>query len=106
MMERRDVWDTMAEAYLSARGDLRGGQSAALLVVEARSHRNPLLDRVFDLRVEHHEHPLDELRRLMRLGRAYFHSAKADALLAREEYDRALAERSARSSRTISSGTG
>lgn len=110
MMHRPDVWDAMAEAFRSARGDLgdrlfaalvaaeaeggdlRGGHSAALLVVEAESGKNPLLDRVFDLRVEDHERPLDELRRLMRLQRAYFHSARADAMLARQEYTRALEE--------------
>jgi uncharacterized Ntn-hydrolase superfamily protein len=110
MMRRGGVWDAMAEAFRAARGDLgdrlfaalvaaeatggdlRGGQSAALAVVEGQASENPLLDRVFDLRVEDHERPLDELRRLMRLQRAYVHSARADALLARREFARALEE--------------
>lgn len=110
MMRRPGVWDAMAEAFRggrgdlgdrlfsalvaaeSAGGDLRGGESAALLVVEPESTDNPLADRVFDLRVEDHERPLDELRRLMRLQRAYWHSTRADALLTEERFDEALGE--------------
>ena len=110
MMRRPGVWDAMAEAFRGARGDLgdrlfsalvaaesaggdlRGGESAALLVVEPESTDNPLADRVFDLRVEDHERPLDELRRLMRLQRAYWHSTRADALLTEERFEEALAE--------------
>jgi uncharacterized Ntn-hydrolase superfamily protein len=89
MMDRETVWPAMAKAYESAPGDLaerllvaleaaegeggdiRGRQSAALLVVSAESTGRPWNDRIFDLRVEDHPDPLGELRRLVRLQRAY-----------------------------------
>ena len=89
MMTRASVWPAMAEAYASAPGDLadrlltaldaaeaeggdiRGRQSAALLIVPAVASDPPWSDRVFDLRVEDQPEPLAELRRLVRLRRAY-----------------------------------
>jgi uncharacterized Ntn-hydrolase superfamily protein len=86
MMERPTVWPAMAEAYRSASGDLadrliaalraaeaeggdvRGRQSAALLVVPAEG---PAWQTRFDLRTDDHRAPLDELERLLRLARAY-----------------------------------
>ncbi len=85
MMLRNTVWDAMADAYKSAKGDLadrllaaldaaqaeggdmRGKQTAAMLIVDAEPNPIPLLD----LRVDHHPQPLDELRRLLKLHRAY-----------------------------------
>ena len=52
-------------------GDLRGRQSAAILVVSAEDTGRPWVDRLFDLRVEDHPEPVAELRRLVRLARAY-----------------------------------
>jgi uncharacterized Ntn-hydrolase superfamily protein len=60
-------------------GDLRGRQSAALLVVPAGGE--PWRTR-FDVRVDDHSDPLGELRRLLRLARAYELAARADELLA------------------------
>jgi uncharacterized Ntn-hydrolase superfamily protein len=60
-------------------GDLRGSQSAALLVVPAEGE--PWRSR-FDLRVEDHGAPLGELRRLLRFARAYELAGRADTLLA------------------------
>ena len=54
-----------------AGGDIRGRQSAAILVVKAQSTSKPWNDKVVDLRVEDHPQPLEELRRLLRLRRAY-----------------------------------
>jgi uncharacterized Ntn-hydrolase superfamily protein len=86
MMERPTVWPAMAAAYRSATGDLadrlmttlraaeaeggdvRGRQSAALLIVPATG---AAWATRFDLRVEDHRAPLDELARLLRLARAY-----------------------------------
>jgi uncharacterized Ntn-hydrolase superfamily protein len=86
MMERPTVWPAMADAYRSATGDLadrlmvalraaeaeggdvRGRQSAALLVVPATG---AAWATRYDLRVEDHRAPLDELARLLRLARAY-----------------------------------
>jgi uncharacterized Ntn-hydrolase superfamily protein len=48
-------------------GDMRGQQTAALLIVDAKPNPIPLVD----LRVDHHPQPLAELRRLLTLHRAY-----------------------------------
>ena len=60
------------EAAQKAGGDIRGKQSAALIVVAGgQSTGKPWMDKIFDLRVEDAEEPLKELRRLIRLRRAY-----------------------------------
>ena len=69
-------------------GDVRGRQSAALLVVPAQGE--PWRSR-FDVRVEDHRQPLPELRRLVRLARAYELAGRADEALAREENAEATA---------------
>jgi uncharacterized Ntn-hydrolase superfamily protein len=97
MMVSETVPDAMAEAYSAhdgdlaerllaaldaaeaAGGDLRGRQSAALLVVPATGE--PWRTR-FDVRVEDHGEPLAELRRLVRLARAYEMGGQADRRLA------------------------
>ena len=100
LMERATVWPAMARAFEAATGDLaerlmaaleaaeaeggdiRGRQSAALLVVKAHSTGRPWADRRFDLRVEDHPEPLPELRRLLRLKRAYDHMGVGDDCVA------------------------
>ena len=89
LMSNANVWPAMAEAYEHAHGDLgermlqaleagekaggdiRGRQSAAILIVKGTPSGRPWADHVLDLRVEDHPQPLVELRRLMRLRRAY-----------------------------------
>jgi uncharacterized Ntn-hydrolase superfamily protein len=71
-------------------GDIRGKQSAALLVVRAQPSREPWNDRVVDLRVEDHAKPLAELGRLLRLHRAYELMNRGDEAMAAGEMDRAL----------------
>ena len=111
MMERDTVWAAMAEAYRSAQGDLadrllaalaaaqaehgdiRGMQSAAMLVVEAEPTGNEWDDRVIDLRVEDHAAPVDELARVVRLWRAYGHAERAEELELNDDLDGALQER-------------
>ena len=78
-----------------AGGDLRGKQSAALLVVRARKSDAPWTDRLVDLRVDDHEQPLTELDRLLRLHRAYELMNRGDEAVAAGQMDRALAEFSA-----------
>jgi uncharacterized Ntn-hydrolase superfamily protein len=63
------------DAAEDAGGDLRGRQSAALLVVPATGE--PWRTR-FDIRVEDHSEPLAELRRLTRFARAYELAGRAD----------------------------
>jgi uncharacterized Ntn-hydrolase superfamily protein len=97
MMGRATVPDAMAAAFSRARGDLaerlmialegaeaeggdvRGRQSAALLVAPAAGE--PWRARV-DLRVEDHADPVGELRRLLGLQRAYELAGEGDELAA------------------------
>ena len=67
-------------------GDLRGRQSAAMLVVPATGDR---WETVVDLRVEDHPQPLDELDRLMRLQDAYRIASDGDAEAAAGDHDAA-----------------
>jgi len=60
------------DAAQAAGGDRRGQQSAALLVVERDGGYAGLSDVLFDLRVDDHERPLDELRRIFALHEALF----------------------------------
>jgi tetratricopeptide (TPR) repeat protein len=103
------VWPAMAKAFEAAKGDLaermmaaleaaqaeggdiRGQQSAALLVVPGSPSGRPWADRTFDLRVEDHPRPLEELRRLLVVARGYRHMNAGD--LAIEKKDAAGAER-------------
>jgi uncharacterized Ntn-hydrolase superfamily protein len=89
LMENPTVWPAMARAFEEAEGDLaermlraleaaqaeggdiRGLQSAAILVVSGRPTGHSWVDRTYDLRVEDHPQPLLELRRLLHLARAY-----------------------------------
>jgi uncharacterized Ntn-hydrolase superfamily protein len=100
LMLRDTVWPAMAEAFRSASGelvdrmlaaldaaegeggDIRGMQSAALLIVAAKSTGRPWLDRIFDLRVDDHSQPLRELRRIVGVRRAYLHMSAGDAAFA------------------------
>ncbi len=110
MMASAKVWPAMATAFTSTKGDLaerllaaleagqasggdlRGRQSAALLVVGAKTTGRPWTgaDRVFDLRVEDHPRPIAELRRLVRLQRAYAHANRGDELMTEQKVDQAL----------------
>lgn len=110
MMVCPDVWPAMAEAYRSAAGDfadrllaaleagqaaggdIRGQQSACILIVEPVSTGRPWADTVMDLRVEDHPQPLQELRRLIRLHRAYGHMNRGDEWLGKGDVEQALRE--------------
>ena len=59
------------EAAEGEGGDIRGKQSAALLVVSGDRSQPAWGGRLFDLRVEDHPEPLVELRRLLTMNRAY-----------------------------------
>lgn len=70
------------DAAESVGGDIRGRQSAALIVAAAESTGDPLVDRLVDVRVDDSPEPLPELRRLARLALANQRLDVADALLA------------------------
>jgi uncharacterized Ntn-hydrolase superfamily protein len=108
MMANATVWPAMAAAFESTRGDLadgmlaaleaadkaggdvRGRQSAAIVIVKATSTGRPWVgaDRLFDLRVDDHPRPVEALRRLIRLQRAYGHADRGDALMAEKPCSR------------------
>src|SRR5689334_4897613 len=108
MMRRETVWHAMIDAYSASQGDLatrlmaaleaaeaeggdiRGRQSAAILVVGGRRGERPWEQRLFDLRVEDHPDPLRELRRLIELRRAYDHVEEAERLILGGEVEQAL----------------
>jgi uncharacterized Ntn-hydrolase superfamily protein len=71
----------------AAGGDARGQQSAAVLVVRPGGGYGGLSDRLLDLRVDDHQAPIDELRRLLDLHDLYFGSTPDGELL---ELDAAL----------------
>ena len=80
----------------SVGGDIRGKQSAAILVVKGKSSGKVWEDRLIDLRVEDDPYPLDKLDRLLKIHRAYNHMnagdlavEKGDMKLAMEEYSSA-----------------
>ena len=94
MMLKNTVWPAMAEAYTSAKGelvdrflatldaaeaeggDIRGRQTAAILIVEAKSTGRPWVDTIFDLRVDDAPEPLIEIRRLVvRASRVHSYAA-------------------------------
>jgi uncharacterized Ntn-hydrolase superfamily protein len=83
------------DAAQAAGGDIRGRQSAALIVVAGQPTGRPWADRVFDLRVDDHAEPLRELRRLLVLQRAYNHMNAGDLAVERKDNAAALREYSA-----------
>ena len=111
IMERDTVPAAMVRAYSAASGagfaerllaalaaaegeggDLRGRQSAALVVVSPRATGNPAEDKPIDLRVEDHPDPVAELRRLVSLRRAYEHVDVGDQLAAAGDVEGSLGE--------------
>lgn len=80
------------DAAQAAGGDIRGRQSAALIVVSGKPTGQPWKDRVFDLRVDDHEQPLKELRRLVTLQRAYNHMNAGDLAVEKKDNEGALRE--------------
>jgi uncharacterized Ntn-hydrolase superfamily protein len=73
-------------------GDLRGTQSAAIVVVRVEPTGLIWKDRLIDLRVEDHRDPLGELSRLLRVFRAYEHMNRGDEALEAEDGPGALRE--------------
>ncbi|MEL7590936.1 MAG: DUF1028 domain-containing protein, partial [Anaerolineaceae bacterium] len=108
MMLKPTVWSAMAAAYETATGslaermlsaldaaqseggDVRGMQSAALLIVSGESNLEPWKGVLVDLRVEDHPEPLVELRRLYNTQLAYEYMNKGDDLLSKGDADAAF----------------
>ena len=77
------------DAAETAGGDSRGRQSAALLVVERGGGYAGLSDSLVDLRVDDHEDPLGELRRLYRLHDELFGTTPREEWIAVDDALRA-----------------
>ncbi len=111
MMLSDKVWSTMAKSFESSvnlplaerivktmeaaettGGDIRGKQSAAILIVGGKVAKNKWEDKIIDLRVEDHEQPVKELSRLLKLHRAYKHMDKGDLAIEHNDMGKALKE--------------
>jgi uncharacterized Ntn-hydrolase superfamily protein len=79
------------EAAQALGGDLRGKQSAAILVVPGEPGERPGDERLVDLHIEDHPTPLKELRRLLKLHTAYHHMNLGDHALESNDVEGALA---------------
>ena len=80
------------DAAQEAGGDIRGKQSASMLVVKAEGSGKPWADRVIDLRVDDHPEPLRELRRLLNVARSYEHANAGDLAMEKNDFERAMKE--------------
>jgi uncharacterized Ntn-hydrolase superfamily protein len=115
MMLNNTVWGAMSKAFENSKGplaerlvatleaaqkeggDIRGKQSACLLVVKGKATGNLWEDRLIDLRVEDNPEPIAEIKRLLKVYRAYEHmnngdlaTEKGDMKLAMDEYNAAM----------------
>jgi uncharacterized Ntn-hydrolase superfamily protein len=113
LMLNDKVWPAMAQAFQNTKGDLaermlaaldaaqavggdiRGRQSAAIVVVTGKPTGMAWKDRTFDLRVDDSPEPLAELRRLVTLQRAYNHMNAGDLAVEHKDNEGALREYSA-----------
>ncbi len=108
IMAKPGVPEAMEKAYLSTKGsladrlyaalvaaeslggDLRGKQSAALLVVPLKKVDSLLSSKIYDIRVDDSPTPLEDLNRLMRIQKAYIFANEGDILSAEGKLDEAL----------------
>ncbi|MBT8296105.1 MAG: DUF1028 domain-containing protein, partial [Gramella sp.] len=80
------------KAAQEAGGDIRGQQSAALIVVGPDKTENSWEDKKIDLRVDDHENPIKELSRLLKVARAYEHMNQGDLAVEAGDMEKALKE--------------
>ncbi|HWF03163.1 MAG TPA: DUF1028 domain-containing protein [Candidatus Angelobacter sp.] len=110
LMSNDKIWPAMSKAYESTKGDLadrilaaldaaqavggdvRGRQSAAIIIVPAKGTGKPWQDYIFNLRVDDSPEPLKELRRLVTLQRAYNHMNAGDKAVELHDNPGALRE--------------
>lgn len=115
MMLNDKVWSAMSETFQNTTGqlaermiasleaaqevggDIRGKQSASIMIFKGRSSIKPWEDKLIDLRVEDSDEPIVELKRLLKVQRAYEHMnagdlavEKMDMSLAMKEYNAAM----------------
>ncbi len=80
------------QAAQNAGGDIRGKQSAALLVFAAEASGEPWNDKLIDLRVDDFENPIQEIDRLLKVFRAYEHMNQGDLYVEKNEMKSAMDE--------------
>ncbi|MBU1679905.1 MAG: DUF1028 domain-containing protein [Bacteroidetes bacterium] len=113
MMLNNTVWDAMYSAFKISKGplaerlltalkaaeseggDIRGRQSASLIVVKGESTGKPWEDKLVDLRVDDSSEPLIELERLLKVHRAYEHMNAGDLAVEKGNMKLAMDEYSA-----------
>ncbi len=107
LMRNNTVWSAMAEAFENSEGDLaermmtaleaaeaeggdiRGKQSAAMMVVSGEPTGMSWIDNIVDIRVDDSPEPLPELRRLLNVTRAYNYMNEGDVLITEKKFDEA-----------------
>ncbi len=107
LMVDDSVWPAMHAAYEAAEGalaerlvaalaagqaaggDIRGQQSAAMVVVSGERSDKPWQGRLLELRVEEHPRPVEELQRLLERHRAYRFASESDEWMAVDAWERA-----------------
>jgi uncharacterized Ntn-hydrolase superfamily protein len=90
--------ERMVEALVAAQnegGDIRGQQSASILIVKGESTGEIWKDRLIDLRIEDHPDPVNEIKRLLKVHRAYEHMNKGDLAIEKGDMEIAMKEYSA-----------
>ena len=108
LMRSDQVWPAMASAFEhsegplaerlllaleageQAGGDIRGKQSAAILVVAPESTGQPWVDRIVDLQIADHPEPLTEMRRLLNVHQAYAFMNRGDVAIEHGDVSGAL----------------
>ena len=109
LMSNGTIWGAMKDAYIAnanlplaerlvaaleggerAGGDIRGKQSAALLVVSPNTSPVNWTGRLVELRVEDHPDPVEELKRLLRLKRGYEWAERGDDLLTSQKFEESV----------------
>lgn len=75
-----------------AGGDIRGKQSAAIIVVPAKSEGKPWDERIVDLRVEDNTEPIKELNRLYLVHTAFQHMNNGDLAVEKNDMTKAMEE--------------
>jgi uncharacterized Ntn-hydrolase superfamily protein len=113
LMLNENVWPAMAKAFKGstgplaermiaaleagqkAGGDIRGRQSAALMVFKGQPTGESWEGKLIDLRVEDNPHPITELKRVLKVHRAYEHMNNGDLAVEKGDMEKALAEYSA-----------
>jgi uncharacterized Ntn-hydrolase superfamily protein len=110
LMLNDKVWSAMSEAFENstgllaermiaaleegenAGGDIRGKQSACLLIVRGEATSNLWEDRLIDIRVDDNPKPVEELKRLLKVHRAYEHMNNGDVAVEHGDMELAMKE--------------